>query len=257
MSDLDALAQKLAALVSKQDVFDAGARVISLGGAPAPMAAILGEIDETVLERNLEFKSDKSTTNLIVAGRRLRGIQAVTPPSDSKVIGQTISREEPELVQAASELLSDLFADADRLTVRSLAPEPFGKGGERGISAHGLAELWRIEMDAAPKPPMERFLRANGDNIASLMHVSNDEIAATSGDFEALQEIWSTQVKEFREKHDKALNGEDGPKLIFLEGALDDGTSAALALADNDMALFAYQTDKLDALHASWRSIFA
>ena len=256
MSDLNALAQKLAALISKGDVFDAGARVISQGGSPSPMAAILAEIDDTILERDLEFKSGSNTANVIVAGRRLRGIYALTPSTGNEAIGETISREEPETVQTTFTLLSDFFANADKLTVRSLPPEPFGKGGERGISARGLAELWQVEMDEAPKPPMERFLRANAQIIISLMHVSGGEIASTSGNFDALQTIWTTQVQEFRDKHKNALNGEDGPKLICLEGALDDGSSAALAVVDDDIALLAYQTEHLGALHASWRTIF-
>lgn len=256
MSELNALVQKLAALTSGDDVFVGGARVISTGGHPAPLSAILAEIDNTILERDLEIKSDGSTANLIASGRRLRGIYAVTPSSDDAVIGQIISREEPELTQAAAQLLTRLFGDADQLTVRSLPPEPFGKGGERGISARGLAELWEIQVDEAPKPPMENFLQANSNIIVSLMHVSNDEISSTVGNFETLQTIWKTQVSELRAQHENALSGEDGPKLICLEGALEDGTSAALALIDDELALFAYQTDKLGVLHASWRKIF-
>lgn len=256
MSEMHALAQKLAALISKDDVFDAGARIISQAGSPEPIAAILAEIEDTILERNLEFTSGSTTANLIASGRRLRGIHAMTSNPDDDVIGQTISREEPDLVQKTYALLSAAFGDAERLTVRSLAPPEFGKGGERGISAHGLADLWQIQSQEEPKPPMERFLTANAQIIASFMHVSNDEIAAKSGDFETLQGIWNTQVSDFRKQHKKALNGDDGPKLIFLDGALEDGTSAALALVDDDIALLAYQTDQFGALHASWRRIF-
>lgn len=256
MSDLNALAQKISALTAKDTVFDAGARVISQGGSPAPLAGILAEIDDTVLERNLEFTADNKTLNLIVAGRRLRGVLAAPADQAQDVIGKTISREDPDLLLAVSDLISSICGTAERITVRSLAPQPFGTGGERGISAQGLAEIWKLATDDAPKDPMARFLDANKTAIAALLHVRDGEIIATVGDFDTLQTIWDTQVAAFQATHNKMLSAEDGPQLICLEGALADGTAAALALADDHVVLIAYQNNHLGALHRTWQAIF-
>ena len=139
MSDLNALAQKLNALATNDDVFDHGARVISQGGVPAPLNALLDAIDETVLERRLDFAAGDAVVSLIAAGRRLRGLVAVSPANDtaSALIGVPLSREEPDLLDAAFAVLTGTFGAATQLTVRSLPSEPFGTSGERGVAATG------------------------------------------------------------------------------------------------------------------------
>ncbi len=256
MSDFNALAKKLAELASNDEVFDSGARVISEGGTPAPLAAILREVDDTVLERKLALESAGTTINLIASGRRLRGILSVTPDKKSNVIGQSLSREEPGTVQAAHDLLHELCGDADRLTVRNYAPEPFGQTGERGISALGLSDLWQVDLDEAPKPPMERFLTANATAFSSLLHIRQGEVVATSGEIKALKAIWKSQMEDFRKTHKKALSGEDGPQLITLDGALEEGASAAVAVYEKDLALIAYQSDQFGRMQSSWQRIF-
>lgn len=250
MSDLAELAQKISALVAKDTVFEAGARVISTGGAPNPISAILNEIDDTILERDLEIRADDAVVNLIVSGRRLRGIASASSGADS-VLGQVLSREEPEVVATVFTILSELCGQAQRLTVRYLPPQPFGKGGERGISAKGLAELWQVDLDETPKPPMERFLDANRAAAVAMLHTLDGEIQSSAGDVAALQSILDTQLAEFRALQTHG----SGAQLICLEGAFSDGTAAALAIHNDDVAVIAYQPEHLGALHASWRAI--
>lgn len=252
MNDLADLAQKISALAAKDTVFEAGARVISSGGAPNAIGAILNEIDDTILERDLEVSADGATINLIVSGRRLRGIAAASTGGED-VLGHVLSREEPEVVAAAFALLSEICGDAGRVTVRYLQPRPFGKGGERGISAKGLADLWQVDLDETPKPPMERFLSANGPTAIAMIHMSDGAVKSSAGDVTALQSILDTQVADFRELQSLG----SGAQLICLEGALSDGTAAALAIHEADIALIAYQPENLGALHASWRAILA
>lgn len=257
VSDLNVLAQKIAALAAVDEVFEAGARVVSRAGQPAPVAAILREIDDTILERNLEFAAGENTVNLIISGRRLRGVLSASPtPKDaSSVIGHMLSRDEPDVLSATCELLHTLFDLQTEVTVKSLPPEPFGKGGDRGISARSLAEIWQIDLDETPQPPMVRFLAANVGAISAMLHVSDGETVANSGDSDALETIWDTQVLAFQKSQKAYRTADDGPQLICLEGALADDTAAAFALAGDDVALIAYQPDHLAAMLASWHAI--
>lgn len=257
MSEPDALAQKLALLATREPVDETGARVISEGGAPAPVAAILGEIDNTVLERCLVFECGQATVKVVAAGRRLRGFFDVSPRNDAAIIGQVLSREEPEGLQQAHDLMQEFCGKPDRITVRSTPPEAFGQGGERGISAAGLATLWDVVLESGPKPPIEQFLTANAAAFSSVLHLRKGEIISTAGDFEALQSIWSTQVDAFRGAHKKTIRGEEGAQLICLNGAFEDGSSVAMVLYEDDIVLVACGADSFGAMQSSWHRIFA
>lgn len=260
MSEVNALEQKIAVLSARESVDETGARVISEGGSPSPIAAILREVGDTVLERCLAFHCSTTTMHIIAAGRRMRGILGVSPTVDAPVIGQVLSREEPDLVQAAYDLLVAHFGSAATLSVRSLPTEPFGKGGERGISADGLATLWDVASTSeavSPEAPMDAFLSANAAIFSSSLHIHKGEIIATSGDVAALETVWNTQVSAFRETYTKTLHGGADPQLISLERAFDDGASAALAFYEDHAALMVYNSDSFAAMQASWQRIFA
>lgn len=258
MSDLNSLAQKLAALATKGDIFDHGARVISRDGVPSPINALLDVIDETVLERRLDFAAGDAIVSLIAAGRRLRGLLAVSPASNgsSALIGATLSRQEPEVLEMVFAALSETLGTAPQLTVRSLPSEPFGTSGERGIAAIDLAQIWQINMNETPLPPMERFLQANQTVLSAVLHVSAGDVLTSHGDISELQSIWDTQVEAFLQSQEALPSHQDGPQLICLEGALEGDAAAALAVADDDVALLVYDPAQLAALHASWRAIF-
>lgn len=259
-SNLDALALKLQALVSDADVYADGARVISQGGTPPPLIAILQAVDDTVLDRKLVFGAGDTTISLVASGRRLRGLLDMAPMSTAAqpLLGLTISREDPDGIAALRDLLVTAFANATHLTLRSLPAERFGSGGERGVTASGLETLWQVDHEQQPKAPtapLERFLAENAGAVSSFIYLSNGAIAASQGDTAALQMIWDTQVEAYLAAEQKLANPQSGDRLICLEGALDDDSAAALAFAGNDVALLAYAPDHTGALHASWHAL--
>lgn len=258
MSDLNALAQKLSALTATDDMFGEGARVISQGGVPSTMSAALKAIDETLLERTLVFIAGDASVSIVASGRRLRGISAVAPNAANadKVIGKALSRDAPALLDEAFAVFDTVLGDANKVLMRSQQAEPFGESGERGISATGLAELWQIDLDEAPLPPMQRFIRINESAVSAMLHVSAGKIIANQGDIHALQSIWDTQVTAFMSSQGKLPGRDDGPQLICLEGALENGGAAALALAGEDVALLVYDPAQLGAMHNAWQAIF-
>lgn len=258
MSDLNALAQKLAALGATDDLYADGARVISQGGTPSPLAAVLRAVDETVLDRILVFAAGETTVSIIASGRRLRGLSEVTPAYDAatSLIGETISREDPSTLDNSFALLSDLLDAADPLTVRSMPATRFGSGGERGVPAADLAKLWQIDLNAAPMPPLAQFLDANDSIITALLHVSAGDIMASKGENAVLEQIWETQVQAYIDAQAKLAGPDNRPHLVCLDGALGDGATAALAFAGQDVALLTFETAHLGRLHTSWQAAF-
>jgi len=260
VSDLSALAERLTALSASDDTFDAGARVISTNGSPQPMQAFLAVIDETVLERKLAFSAGDTIVNVIAAGRRLRGITAVEPAlaAAEPVLGQSLSRQEPENLTIALDVLSSVLSQTDQLTVRSHPPEPFGTGGERGVTASDLATEWQSTAATTPATkaasPLDAFLDAAEVPFSAMLHVSAGQIVAEKGNIAQLQSIWETQVDAFIKAQNKSTTQVNGPRLVALDGALDGGQAAALILSDDDLALLIYPADQIAALHAAWRN---
>ncbi len=259
MGDLTAIAQKLAELRAQDEVYENGARVISHGGVPSGLSALMRVIDDTVLERKLEIMTGSHIISLVAAGRRLRGISAVVPPKGKspRLVGEPLSREDKRTLEGVRELLTDLLTAAPRLTLRSLPADPFGKSGERGISASGLIDLWDIDMDEDPLPPMERFLRANANALEAYLHVSGADIVASDGDVATLQGIWQEQVDAFLKTQERLPGHASGAQLVSLDGAFENGKAVALGLLDEEMILLVFDPAALGPLHMSWQAIVA
>ena len=260
MNDLTALATKLAALIAEDTAFAPdGARIISQGGAPPAMVAILREVDDTVLERTLVFGLGDVVVSAVVAGRRLRGIVEVAgnAPGMDAVIGRVLTREEPDILKKAGKLLTALSEDVSPVTVRSTAVRPLGSSAEAGLSATGLATEWDVDMDARPAPPMERFLAANAAAMTSMLHLEGGKIVETAGDDAPLQAIWDEQIADFKKRHIGLKVSDDGPLLVCLDGALDGAAGAALAMIDDEACVFSYDEAALPSIIGSWSAITA
>ena len=259
MSDLTALAQKLASLHSSNDVFQNGARVIAQGGVPSGMCALIRAIDDTVLERKLEILTGTHIVTLIAAGRRLRGVTGVVPPKgkSARFVGTPLSREDGKTLAAVGELLTDLLNPAPKLTVRSLPAESFGKSGDRGVAASTLAEVWDVDLDETPLPPLTRFLRGNGAALQAFLHIKAGEVVETDGDITALQSIMDDQLDAFLATRATLPGSAEGPQLLTLEGALPGERTLALGQADDDVILMVYDPAALGQIHASWQAVFA
>ena len=259
MTDLTALAQKLASLHSSEDVFENGARVIAQGGVPSGMSAFIRAIDDTVLERQLEIMTGTHIVTVVAAGRRLRGIANVVPPKgkSARLVGEPLSRDDKKSLAATGELLSSLLGAAPRLTLRSLPAESFGRSGDRGVSAATLAEVWDVDLDEAPLPPMERFLKGNAEAVHGFIQMRGGEVAATDGETAALQSIQDDQLDDLLAARGKLSGDSEGPQLMSLEGALSNGKAIALAQAEDETVLILYDPAALGQIHASWQAVFS
>jgi hypothetical protein len=254
---MTALTDKLAALAAEDEVFVAGARVIAQDGGPVALAAILREIDDTVLERTLGFSIGDVTVSLIVAGRRLKGMVEVSDnaPNAATVIGKSLTREEPQVLQAAGAFMAQICATATRVTVRALPVQRFGNSGDVGISAAGLADLWQVDLNAKPSPPMTRFLAANAASFSAKLYLTNGIVTEMVGNAAPLQTIWETQFSAFRQRQNTVTGKPADSQLMCFDGALGPGTAVAIAMTGDDVCLCAFAPEALATLTASWQAI--
>ena len=253
ISDVTALAEKLSALGRADERFVGGARVIASNGAPGAADAVLAEIDDTVLERDLIFKSGGRSITLVAAGRRLRGISAASGSADD-VLGKTLSREDPALITAVYDVIMAHLDGTDEITVESLPPAaPFGKGGERGISASGLASIWADAANAANLPPMARFVQSVRVSASAVLHLADGGVADSHGDVDDLQDIWESRITDFLAAYDAIRGDADGEdRLLCFDGAMGPAGGLAIALLEGEAALVTYPDGGLGAVYAAW-----
>ena len=260
MTDLTAISNKIAALLAEDTVFaDGGARVLNHDGSPTPLTAILNEIDNTVLERTLIFELAGVSIAAVVAGRRFRGIVEINgdAPGADAIVGQAISTEDPDTLQAVGALLTGLSEVAGTVTVRHEPVRPIGGSGDAGVSANRLADLWVTDADAGPAPPIERFLSANSSRITGSVYVSDGAVIKSEGESAPLETIWDEQIPEFRARQAKLKSAQDGPMLTCLEGAIGGGAGAALAVFDEEACLFSFESEAIPNIITSWIGITA
>lgn len=287
MSDLTTLSEKLRQLAgAEDDLFADGMRLILANGERPPLAAILDAIDDTVLERRLHLEIDGKSIDLIAAGRRLRGIAAADEASgdDMAVIGQSLSREDPEMLSSVGQMLARRCTGARRIALRSLPAEPFGDGGERGVGARRLFELWEAEIaaaepgaadsasDTAPADDASdgasdatdgslivQFLAKCAPASQASLYFVDDEIVTETGAkaaaSAALQEIADTQLGAFREAHQRFTAPDAGPLMTCLTGVLADDTAVILVSDAEELALLVSDPGDLGALMDSWRAL--
>ncbi|WP_245541084.1 hypothetical protein [Yoonia vestfoldensis] len=257
MSDQSALVTKLQALADDDATFVGSARVISMAGVPAPMTAVLAEIDNAVLERTFVFDIDGVMLRMSVAGRRLRGLVDIAgvPPTAKALTGKVLSQDDPSTTKALGTLLLDLCKDAKQITIQAQPAEPLGNPSEAGIPVAGLASLWQVAETAAPQSRMIRFLSVNAAAITAYIVAVDGEISNTQGETAQLDMIWRDQFGPFRKRQKSIFPRQESPLLVCLDHALGDGRAAAIAVVGDEASVFAYDPPAISAILASWRMI--
>lgn len=251
MSDHSILSAKLAALTARDAVFVGQARVISDAGQPAALAAILAEIDATVLERLLVFDIDGVILRLAVSARRLRGLLDVNGACDA-LTGNVLSTEDPAMLQATGTLLTDLCNNAQRITVKTEAAVPFGNPAELGVSASVLTALWHKGQVLTPRSSLQGFLAAQDDLLSDYLCIIDGRIVDSQGDITALNLIWRDQLTPFRTAQKSAFPRRTGPILICLDAALGNGRAAGVAMTGDEIGIFSCSAPNISRLLAEW-----
>ena len=164
------LADLLARLAKETPAFENGARLLD---ASDPLAAILAEIDMTVLPARLTFTTDADTLELVVTGRRLHQILSGAP---KQVIGLPLNPEDAELTLAAAQSLADFANGAARLHVSVGLPPDAGSDLSDSVSTGVILSALGLSDDDPDAPLHERFLTRLGD-VGNASIVLTDRVA--------------------------------------------------------------------------------
>ncbi|MCY4335998.1 MAG: hypothetical protein OXC60_15170 [Litoreibacter sp.] len=179
----DDLEKKLTALTDPAK-FDAGAMVLGPAGTEATSAAMLHAIDNTILPCKIVFSIGASSITLAAGGRRLRScLEAsddLNAPSDA--LGTTLSSEEQDALIKTGKLINELLRKDGALLMKRHVESASTGQSDAGVGVKTLAELWGVDLDAAPPTQFEAFETALGDSFIASIETDGTARTETRGD---------------------------------------------------------------------------
>lgn len=181
MSEFARLEEKLAKLRQRERAAGEGRKVRGIG-ADALLAAIVTEIDETILPRRLVFETPAGAVHLAVANRRLQALLAPAPGAvPPELVGHALPDVEDPAVGALGEALKSVLDGAEAVPVSATRlTEAFGS--DIGVPAEQLPRVWTVAESTAlsPDDTLTRFLGELDASVAWL-RIDGEEIAAHGG----------------------------------------------------------------------------
>ncbi|MBT8426313.1 MAG: hypothetical protein KJO67_15165 [Silicimonas sp.] len=197
MSDFARLEDKLAKLRQRERIAGEGRRL--RGASPETLlAAVVAEIDETILPRRLTFKVEGgASVHLAVANRRLQALASPVPELDGVASAGLADHplpdaEEPGVAQVRDVLLA-AFADAAPVAIQSSRPSGKDYPSDIGVPSNILARVWGIseleDETLTADALVSRFLEGLGNDAIAWLRIEGESVTDQGGDASAIEEL--------------------------------------------------------------------
>lgn len=183
MSDFARLHDRLAKLRQRERA-QGERRKLKGSGGDALLAALVTEIDETILPRRLSFETPGGTVHIAAGNRRLQALLAPAPENvPDGLAGHAMPDiEDPKLAELGAALKA-LFDGADGVQIlSSRLKEPFAS--DIGVPAEQLPRVWNVAEPAAAAEPaeiLESFLSGLDDSSVAWLRIEGEEVVGQGG----------------------------------------------------------------------------
>lgn len=288
---------RLTALSTPAQLAPGGARVIADIGHPNPMAALLREVNETILGRSLRVESSGgSSLTLDIAGRRVLRLSDATGVSGAErcLAAETLEDEhKDELIL----VMQAVAARRHELRVTSLPLTGGGDGVSVGLPVALLADLLLIDLnetasaeaepveeppaapvvqlsvvrDAVPDPAPDTtatetapslvaFAEQVGPALTAWLVQGGGETGASEGPEEMVAHLRGFIGEEAASVHaqlDRVADRPGGRVCLILGATLVDGHSVACARVGEGLLLGVVEGDATIALLRAWAEVMA
>ena len=266
MSDFTRLEDKLAKLRQRERIAGEGRRL--RGATPeALLAAVVTEIDETILPRVLSFTAEGGeTVNLAVANRRLQALVSPVPGlkgvSADTHADQPLADAEDAAVAGIKDVLLAVFANATTVAIHSERPTGPGHASDIGVPSNILARVW----GAADTPVEElsasdvltKFLSALGEDALAWLRIEGEDVTDQGGD-PALAGALGEQAAVFLDgyfgKFDDLYPDESGPCATLIGPMSGAGATALFVEVGEVSAFIAAKTQTAPDIARNWQKM--
>lgn len=261
MSEFARLEEKLAKLRQKARAPGEPRRLRGADGE-ARLAALVTEIDETILPRRLSFATAAGEIHLAVANRRL---QALLSPAPAAIAAEFVDQpladgDDPKLPQLGTALKTALGGSESARISAARLKVLFGS--DVGVPAVQLARLWSVgEVDEMrPEDVLDRFLAALPSGDIAWLRIAGEEVVAQGGPAGAVEDLGAQAAVFLDGYFSRFETAFREPAQAF--GTLiasNDPASAGLFFVEiGDLsAIFAAPADQLLEIAGAWQRLVA
>ncbi|VAV87720.1 hypothetical protein MNBD_ALPHA07-1602 [hydrothermal vent metagenome] len=264
------LLDRISRIAETGTTYKQGRRVLTEGNSTAILPAMLQEIDETILARELTFHNgaDNSIT-LVAKGRRLWRICGATPknliPKGTDLVAVNLSADDDAAMDALAKLMHK-FANAGKaLSVSISEAAPDSDYSAMGIAVRGLRETWGVtavlspaaDTDIpAPLRTLQEFVDALSDGVlASAVMAGDDMVSSTGSDkqIKLLTDLINDQSSGIDAEFKKLHKTDNTKRLIALNR--DSKYFIICARKDNQTALIVSKPEEIPNIVSTWQQV--
>lgn len=261
MSEFARLEEKLAKLRQRERAPGEGRRLQGSDGH-SRLAALVTEIDETILPRRLSFALGAAgTLHLAVANRRLQALLGPVPagvPQD--IEGFQFADEAAPQVARLGEALQDVLSKADGIAIASVRPKTTF-ASDVGLPAPQLARAWGTasgRQDMAPDEVLTAFLDGLGADATAWLRIEGEEVTGQGGTPQAaaaLSELAAVFLDGYFGKFDAAFP-DPSPACATLVAPGAGGSGALLFVEIGEVSAVIHAApDRVVGMASAWQRL--
>lgn len=260
MDDFSRLEAKLAKL--RQRAKAPGEHRIIRGEPERLLAAVVTEIDETILPREIRFASGEASFSIAVANRRLQALMSVIPVQDAtaRLIGKAITDVEDGALAEVRKALTLMLSRGGDWTIASQRQAGDGFPSDVGVPSGPLARAWEVaavgESRANPGAALEDFLTALDARASAWLLIEGEEVKKQSGSETVVADLGNQAalfLDGYFSKKDLLFQGETGPTGLVFAGGV--GGDAILFLdCESSMAFVLSKSEDVATLAQDWQA---
>ena len=263
MSDHRGLIGRLETIAASDSSIQDGWRSIGEALDRDPLAALLREIDETQLPRELNFRNDQGHTLRLEAGnRRLRRILSVSclePDAVAAVSEKDLATATEAEIEAIGVVFRTVQSGDQTIRVRCKELPSVSEGSFHGIPAVALARAWSIDLNVRSDENLHRvfenFVKALAPLAGAWLRYENGELSEVSQpkpDAEWRDGWNSVDLSQFRNSGDPIKTG---PALCVLGSGIEGEAHHFVATFAATSVVFYVNAADVTEISQSWRDL--
>ncbi len=265
MSDNQRLEDKIAKLNAAGTGVTASGREIKSPDTDGFLRAILNEIEEIILARELLFENSKGETlGLRIVNRRLMRVSSQSDKTLTRlaapILEQDFFQESGLLISGLFDFLAEFLKDTSKLIISTKKLEQVPNPADIGCSPEALAQEWSLDLFEDVKngneKRVENFVESNAEFILAYIQYDSDGFSKKVG-----QENNINQLVEFSENGlsrlvghlESFLHPNSAQYCVILGASQGEGESILYIVVGSKKTLVMVPSNRVSGIYSIWQ----